>query len=182
MSDSNPKHESGLSDVARRALDAILGRGKDDDSDSNKKDSDSSSSTSSSIGHKESSGGGSATDILSAGTQSAARSVNRPEPNMGGGSHYDTSNTRGEGAASTATTGGTSSTASDATDVYMGGGSHYDTSSSGGVQEEEEFVGSGGVGSAEFMEALRKGHEAAGGEYASDLSDPNKQDDGPTGG
>jgi len=28
---------------------------------------------------------------------------------------------------------------------------------------------------------LRKGHEAAGGEYTSDLSDPNNPDDGPKG-
>jgi hypothetical protein len=105
---------------------------------------------------------------------------------MGGGSHYDTSNTRGESAASTSTAGGSSSNESGTTDVYMDGGSHYDTSRAGttplgGVEEEEPFVGSGGVGSAEFMEALRKGHEAAGGEYTSDLSDPNNPDDGPKG-
>jgi hypothetical protein len=38
---------------------------------------------------------------------------------------------------------------------------------------EEEFVGTGGVGSAEQMEALRQGHEAAGSEYRSNLNDPN---------
>ena len=44
----------------------------------------------------------------------------------------------------------------------------------GGTPEaEEEFVGTGGVGSAEQMEALRRGHEAAGSEFQSDLSDPN---------
>jgi hypothetical protein len=42
------------------------------------------------------------------------------------------------------------------------------------AQEEEPFVGSGGVGSADFYESMRKGHEAAGGEYNSDLEDPNK--------
>jgi hypothetical protein len=40
--------------------------------------------------------------------------------------------------------------------------------------EEEEFVGTGGVGSPEQMEALRRGHEAAGDEYQSNLKDPNK--------
>lgn len=39
--------------------------------------------------------------------------------------------------------------------------------------EEEEFVGTGGVGSAEQIDALRHGHEAAGGEYRSNLNDPN---------
>jgi len=174
--DSSPKNTSGLSDMAQRALDAILGRGKDDQDEDKGKDT-----SSSSVGRRESSGEGSAEDILSAGTQSAARSANRPEPNMGGGSHYDTSKTSGGGAASTSATGGSGSSSTDATDVYMGGGSHYDTSKTSGVVEEEEFVGSGGVGSPEFMEALRKGHEAAGGEYTSDLSNPNNPDDGPTG-
>ena len=174
MSDSSPKNKSGLSDMAQRALDAILGRGKNDQDEEKGKDRGNAT-----VGRREGSGGGSAEDILSAGTQSAARSANRPEPTMGGGSHYDTSNTRDKEAASTSTTEGSSSTSTDATDVYMGGGSHYDTSATRAEAEEEEFVGSGGVGSAEFMEALRKGHETAGGEYTSDLSDPNNPDDGP---
>lgn len=40
--------------------------------------------------------------------------------------------------------------------------------------EEEPWQGSGGVGSPEFYENLRKAHEAAGGEYTSDLGDPNR--------
>jgi hypothetical protein len=40
--------------------------------------------------------------------------------------------------------------------------------------DDEPFVGSGGVGSPEFYENLRKAHEAAGDEYNSDLGDPNK--------
>jgi hypothetical protein len=48
-------------------------------------------------------------------------------------------------------------------------------SSATATQEEEPFVGSGGVGSAEFYENLRKGHEAADDEYSSDLQDPNRQ-------
>jgi hypothetical protein len=49
------------------------------------------------------------------------------------------------------------------------------TGATGGSQvpAEEDFVGTGGVGSAEQMEALRKGHEAAGSEYRSNLDDPN---------
>ncbi len=42
------------------------------------------------------------------------------------------------------------------------------------TEEEEPFVGSGGVGSAEFYENLRRAHEAEGGEYTSDLGDPNR--------
>ena len=44
----------------------------------------------------------------------------------------------------------------------------------GGSGEDEPFVGSGGVGSPEFYENLRRAHESAGDDYASDLSDPNK--------
>jgi hypothetical protein len=43
-----------------------------------------------------------------------------------------------------------------------------------GYEEEEPFVGSGGVGSAEYYENLRRAHEAEGGEYTSDLGDPNR--------
>ena len=175
MSNSKPKHESGLSEMARKALDSILGRGKDDDEEKEKDNKGSSAS----VGRREGSGGNKAEDILSAGTQSAARSANRSDLPMGGGSHYDTGNRPSKETAPTAATGGASSTTSDSTDVYMGGGSHYDTGSTRAEADEEEFVGSGGVGSAEFIEALRKGHEAAGGEYTSDLSDPNNPDDGP---
>jgi hypothetical protein len=47
------------------------------------------------------------------------------------------------------------------------------TGGSSTAEEEEEFVGTGGVGSAEQMEALRRGHEAAGSEFRSNLDDPN---------
>lgn len=49
------------------------------------------------------------------------------------------------------------------------------TGATGGSQApaEEEFVGTGGVGSAEQMEALRQGHEATGSEFRSNLNDPN---------
>jgi len=43
----------------------------------------------------------------------------------------------------------------------------------GTVGVDEEFAGTGGVGSAEYMEALHRGHQEAGGDYASDLSNPN---------
>lgn len=38
---------------------------------------------------------------------------------------------------------------------------------------DEEFVGSEGIGSAEYMEALRRGHEEAGSGYQSAMYDPN---------
>jgi hypothetical protein len=38
---------------------------------------------------------------------------------------------------------------------------------------DEPFVGSGGVGSADYMDALRRGHEEAGGDYASNLGSPD---------
>jgi hypothetical protein len=64
-----------------------------------------------------------------------------------------------------------STDSSDMADTSMGADAGGNATAS---QEEEPFVGSGGVGSAEFYENLRKGHEAAGGEYSSDLEDPNK--------
>jgi len=41
----------------------------------------------------------------------------------------------------------------------------------GAVGLDEEFAGTGGVGSASYMDALRRGHMEAGGDYTSDLGD-----------
>lgn len=49
-----------------------------------------------------------------------------------------------------------------------------DITDTGAPVADEPFVGSGGVGSAEYMDALRRGHEQAGDEYASDFG---KSDD-----
>ena len=60
-----------------------------------------------------------------------------------------------------------------ATDAGTITNDYSDTSNPGTTTIDEEFAGSGGIGSPEYMEALRKGHEAAGGEYNSNLDDPN---------
>lgn len=70
------------------------------------------------------------------------------------------------------------------------GGTPYGADSSsttpGGVDQwihgdDTEFHGSGGVGSAEYMQALREGHERAGGDYNSQMHSademPNTKDE-----
>lgn len=44
-----------------------------------------------------------------------------------------------------------------------------DITDTGTPATDEPFVGSGGVGSPEYMDSLRRAHEQAGGEYTSDL-------------
>ncbi|HUP27089.1 MAG TPA: hypothetical protein VM409_01545 [Chloroflexia bacterium] len=169
MNDHDSKRESGLSDMAHRALDAILNRGHEHEQ---------AAPTPPASQPKQNASDGDGDGGVSIGEKAGAT----PASSTSGGSGpwgapapaADTHPT--SSAADSIASGGLSGAAgalaanqSDASpSAPMGGGD----------PGEDEFVGSGGVGSAEFMEALRKGHEAAGGEYTSDLGDPNRS--GPT--